>query len=103
MTEHFQTGMKKGRGRAQWSIDLIKAMHEIAEEAEPITGRGVGYKLFSLGLILDAMDPNDLRSRVEEEIERHIEPEAWERCRVVDAAERESLRHVLDCWRGGTP
>jgi hypothetical protein len=289
--EHFQTGTKKGRGRAQRSLDMIKAMYEIAEESQPITGRGVGYKLFSLNLIpsmarnemqgvyrllkeareegtipwewivdetreleqvstwdnpaafvrcvarsyrrdfwnqqpqrvevwsekgtvrgvlqpvldeygvgfrvmhgfgsatilnevsqdddsrpltilyigdydpsglymserdvperlaryggnhislrriallpddcarlgtrpafnvsekkkdprapwfrenfgqlcweLDAMDPNDLRSRVEEEIVGHIEPEAWERCRIVDEAERESLRHVLDRW-----
>jgi hypothetical protein len=47
---------------------------------------------------LDAMDPNALRSRVEEEIIEHIEPVAWERCRIVDAAERESLQHVLDSW-----
>jgi hypothetical protein len=47
---------------------------------------------------LDAMDPNDLRSRVEAEIERYIEPKAWERCRIVDEAERESMRHVLDKW-----
>jgi hypothetical protein len=293
MTEHFQTGSKIGRGRAQRSLDLIKAMYDIAEESQPITGRGVGYKLFSLNLIpsmsrddmqgvyrllkeareegiipwhwivdetrelekvatwsdpaafvrcvhrsyrrdfwqqqpvrvevwsekgtirgvlqpvldaygvgfrvmhgfgsatilndvaqdddgrpliilyigdfdpsglwmsekdiperleryggnhitikriallrkdcdslgrkpafnvkekqkdprapwfrktygqlcweLDAMDPNDLRARVEEEIQRHIEPEAWERCRIVDEAERESLRHVLDRWQG---
>jgi hypothetical protein len=291
MSEYSQTGMKKGRGRAQRSLDMIAAMYEIAEESQPITGRGVGYKLFSLNLIpsmarnemqtvyrllkeareegtipwewivdetreleqvstwsdpaafvrsvarsyrrdfwqqqlervevwsekgtvrgllqpvldeygvgfrvmhgfgsatiindvaegddrypltilyigdydpsgmwmserdiperldryggehitveriallrddctllgrrpafdvkdkskdprapwfrqnygelcweLDAMDPNDLRSRVEEEIDNHIEPEAWERCRVVDKAERESLRHVLDAW-----
>jgi hypothetical protein len=39
---------------------------------------------------LDAMDPNDLRQRVEDEINNHIEPVAWERCRVVDTAERES-------------
>jgi hypothetical protein len=50
---------------------------------------------------LDAMDPNDLRSRVEEKINLHIEPDAWERCRVVDAAERESMRHVLDQWKYG--
>jgi hypothetical protein len=293
MTEHFQTGMKKGRGRAKRSIDMIEAMYKIAEDGQPITGRGVGYKLFSLNLIpsmsrndmqgvyrllkeareegtipwewivdetrelektaswdnpaafvrtvarsyrrdfwqqqpervevwsekgtirgvlqpvldeygisfrvmhgfgsataindvsesntdypltilyigdfdpsgmfmsehdiperleryggnhitveriallrgdctllgrkpafnvsekikdprapwfrknygqlcweLDAMDPNDLRSRVEDEIEDHIEPAAWERCRVVDAAERQSLRHVLDKWNG---
>jgi hypothetical protein len=51
---------------------------------------------------LDAMDPNALRARVEEEIEWHIESEAWERCRIIDEAERESLRHVLDKWTGGT-
>jgi hypothetical protein len=292
--EYFQTGMKKGRGRAQRSLDLIKAMYEIAEEGQPITGRGVGYKLFSQNLIpsmskndmqgvyrllkeareegtipwewivdetrereqvstwdnpaafvhdvarayrrdfwqqqpervevwsekgtvrgvlkplldeygvgfnvmhgfgsattvhdisdsddghpltilyvgdfdpsglcmserdiperlarygghhisikriallradcdrlgrkpafnvkekskdtrapwfrktygqlcweLDAMDPNDLRRRVEREIKKHIEPVAWERCRIVDKAERDSLRHVLDAWNDG--
>jgi hypothetical protein len=291
VTEYFQTGMKKGRGRAQRSLDLIQAMREIIEQSQPITGRGVGYKLFSANLIpsmsrnamqavyrllkeareegtirwewivdetreleqvatwdnpaayvetvarsyrrdfwqqqpthvevwsekgtvrgvlqpvldeygigfrvmhgfgsatmlnevsqrddsrpliilyigdfdpsglwmserdiperleryggkhisieriallrddcvqlgrrpafnvkektkdprapwfrktygqlcweLDAMDPNDLRSRVEDQIKLHIEPVAWERCRVVDKAERESLRHVLDRW-----
>jgi hypothetical protein len=293
--EYFQIGSKKGRGRSQRSLDLIEAMHDICEEAQPITGRGVGYKLFSLGLIpsmgrndmqavyrllneareegeipwgwvvdetrelekvstwsdpaafvrcvhrsyrrdfwlqqpervevwsekgtvrgvlqpvldeygvgfrvmhgfgsativndvaqdddgrflnvlyigdydpsglwmsekdlperleryggnhvtveriallrsdcdalgrrpafnvsekkkdprapwfrmnygqwcweLDALDPNDLRARVEEEINNHIEDEAWERCKVVDRAERESLRHVLDQWKGAS-
>ena len=36
---------------AQRSLDLIKAMRDIAEAAQPITGRGVGYKLFTRGLI----------------------------------------------------
>ena len=49
--EYFRTGTKKGRGRAQGSTDLIKAMHDIAEESQPITGRGVGYQLFSMNLI----------------------------------------------------
>ena len=49
--EHFRTGSKKGRGRAQKSLELIAAMHDIAEAARPITGRGVGYKLFTAGLI----------------------------------------------------
>ena len=35
---------------SQASLDLIDAMHDIAEECEPITGRGIGYKLFSVGL-----------------------------------------------------
>jgi hypothetical protein len=49
--EYFGTRSKKGRGRAQASLDLIEAMHNVAEAAQPITGRGVGYKLFTLGLI----------------------------------------------------
>jgi hypothetical protein len=49
--EHFETRSKKGRGMAQRSLDLIEAMRTIAEEAEPITGRGVGYKLFVADLI----------------------------------------------------
>src|SRR6476660_3870846 len=49
--EHFGSGSKKGRGRAQRSIDLIEAMYEAAEAAQPITGRGIGYKLFTAGHI----------------------------------------------------
>jgi hypothetical protein len=50
MTEQIQTGIKKGRGRSQASLDLIAAMYEAAEAAQPITGRGIGYKLFNIGL-----------------------------------------------------
>jgi hypothetical protein len=60
MTEYFQTGMKKGRGRSQRSLDIIKAMYKIAEACQPITGRGVGYKLFSLNLI-PSMSRNDMQ------------------------------------------
>jgi hypothetical protein len=48
---------------------------------------------------LDAMDPNDLRDCVEQAILELIEPVAWERCEVVNKAEQESLRHVLDQWK----
>jgi hypothetical protein len=51
---------------------------------------------------LDALDPNDLRSRVEMEIWDLIEPAAWARCVVVNQAEQESLRTVLDHW-GAAP
>jgi hypothetical protein len=51
MTEHFETRSKKGRGKAQRSLDLIEAMYNAAEASQPITGRGVGYKLFAAGLI----------------------------------------------------
>jgi hypothetical protein len=47
---------------------------------------------------LDALDPNDLRALVEEAIKAQIEPTAWERCAVVNRAEQESLRTILDQW-----
>ena len=49
---------------------------------------------------LDAMHPNDLRETVREAIEDEIEWTAWERCAVVEKAEQESLRTVLDSWKG---
>jgi hypothetical protein len=51
MTEYFETRSKKGRGMSRDSIALIEAMREIAAESNPITGRGVGYKMFTRGLI----------------------------------------------------
>jgi hypothetical protein len=50
-SEYFETCSKKGRGMAQQSLDLIEAMRVAAEAAQPITGRGVGYKLFTGGHI----------------------------------------------------
>jgi hypothetical protein len=48
---YSETCFKKGRGMAQRSLDLIEAMHAVTEAAHPITGRGVGYKLFTRALI----------------------------------------------------
>jgi hypothetical protein len=58
--EQIETGMKKGRGRSQRSLDLIDAMYEAAEAAQPITGRGIGYKLFVAGLI-PSMSTTDMQ------------------------------------------
>jgi hypothetical protein len=58
--EQFKTGIKKGRGMAQRSLDLIEAMYAAAEAAEPITGRGIGYKLFTTGLI-PSMGTNEMQ------------------------------------------
>ena len=51
---------KKGRGMARRSLDLIEAMYATAEAAQPITGRGIGYKLFTDGLI-DSMARNEMQ------------------------------------------
>ena len=37
---------------ARESLELIEAMYAAAKAAQPITGRGIGYKLFAVGLIL---------------------------------------------------
>ena len=42
---------KRRRGRSKLSLTLAEAMYPISEAAQPITGRGVGYKLFTAGLI----------------------------------------------------
>ena len=49
---------------------------------------------------LDALDPNDLRSLVEDAIKSEIEPTAWARCDLINKAEQESLRTILDKWNG---
>jgi hypothetical protein len=63
LSEHFETGSKivrRGRGMAAKSVELIAAMHDIAEAAQPITGRGIGYKLFTAGLI-PSMSSQDMQ------------------------------------------
>lgn len=45
---------------AQEFLDLIEAMHAVAKAAQPITGRGVGYKLFTAKLI-PSMATNEMK------------------------------------------
>ena len=44
------------------------------------------------------MDPNDLRDCVEQEIQKLIDPVAWERCEAINAAEQESLKSIIAKW-----
>ena len=48
---------------------------------------------------LDALDPNELRTCVEEAIVELIERRAWERCKTVEAAEQESLEQIMSGWK----
>jgi hypothetical protein len=58
MTEYSETCFKKGgRGMSRRSLDLIEAMRAAAKSAQPITGRGLGYKLFTQGLIPSMAKP----------------------------------------------
>jgi hypothetical protein len=47
---------------------------------------------------LDAMDPNVLRDRVEAAIVEFIEPDAWDRCALIEKAQKDSLKEFQEKW-----
>ena len=47
---------------------------------------------------LDAMDPRQLRSLVENEINALIDRDLWEQEEVVEAREKQSIEHMLRWW-----
>ena len=47
---------------------------------------------------LDAMNPNDLRQRLRNEIIPRIDLDAWAHCQTAEAAERESLNAYVNAW-----
>ena len=90
MPDYFETGFKKGRGMAQRSLDLIETMHVIAKDLQPITGRGIGYQLFTRKLIA-AMSRQEMQRvyrLLKEARERGIIPWEW----IVD--ETRSIERV---------
>jgi hypothetical protein len=50
---------------------------------------------------VDAMNPNDLRDRVEAAIRSYIDEATWERSVHAEQAECASLASVLDAWNNG--
>ena len=79
MTEQFDTGSKmpRRRGRAKKSTDLIAAMATIVAAAQPITGRGVGYKLFTAGLIASMAEQPKVYRLLVQAREEGIIPWEW--------------------------
>jgi len=77
--QHFETCSKKGRGMAQQSLDLIRAMYAKAEIAQPITGRGIGYKLFAARLIpsMATKEMQRVYRLLREARERDVIPWEW--------------------------
>ena len=49
---------------------------------------------------IDAMDPNALRNRVEAAIREYINEEAWDRMKLVEAAEQRTVAKVAAAMRG---
>jgi hypothetical protein len=79
---------------AQKSLELIEAMHAIAESAQPITGRGIGYKLFTAGMIpsMSVKDMQRVYRLLKEARERGLVPWEW----IVDETrELESVPSTL--------
>jgi hypothetical protein len=48
---------------------------------------------------LDAMNPNDLRARVEAAITAEIDAESWARARLAEAAEQSAIREIMTRFR----
>jgi hypothetical protein len=49
---------------------------------------------------LDPLSPVVLRDRVEHAISDRLNLEAWNRAEITEAAERESLKTILNAWPG---
>jgi hypothetical protein len=64
---------------AQRSLDLIQAMYTVAEAAQPITGRGIGYKLFTARLIpsMERKEMQRVYRLLKEAREQDIIPWPW--------------------------
>lgn len=73
---HFAAEEKRGDPRYQWFV------------------RHHGYRCFEL----DALDPSELRDRVERRIRVQIDFEVWDRCKAVEKAELQSLVEVMESW-----
>ena len=109
--EQIGTGSKKPRvrGRAQRSLDLIDAKYAAAKAAQPITGRGIGYKLFTAGLI-SSMKRSEMQRvyRLLKEAREHdIIPWEWivdetreleKRARLKRSAVLEPSARSTPCW-----
>jgi hypothetical protein len=52
---------------------------------------------------LDAMNPNELRRRVEQAILAHIEVATWNHMVAIEKVECDSLREVMNRWRESMP
>ena len=50
---------------------------------------------------VDALPPDELRGRVRDTIESHIEQEQWQKLQHIEHLEQQTLVNLVDGWRGG--
>jgi hypothetical protein len=77
---YFDTDTKMGDARADWYVRNTTADPSRCWE-------------------LDAMDPNDLRGRVEQAIVERMDMDGWQRALEVEAVERESMQDFMKAWQ----
>jgi hypothetical protein len=90
--EQIEARWKKVRGRSKRTLELIKAMRAIAEETKPITGRGIGYKLFAAGHINGMGEMNVVYRALKIAREQGTIPWEW----IID--ETRDLE-IISTWR----
>lgn len=86
------TGARTGRGKSAKNLALIAAAREIAEDCNPISVRGIAYKLFSRGLIASMAKPETQKVSVQLTDARELGIIPWEW--IVDET-REAERVTL--------
>jgi hypothetical protein len=91
-TDQNEARSKKVRGRNKATIKLVEAMREIAEESKPITGRGIGYKLFTRGLIGSMSEMPKVYRHLVNAREDGIIPWPW----IVDESRELEQVHTWD-------
>jgi hypothetical protein len=51
---------------------------------------------------LDAMNPNDLRDRVEKEILEYVNPDDWQKHQQIEEAQRQTTKQIAESMRAAT-
>ena len=90
--EQIEPSFKKVRGRSKSTLALIAAMTRIGEETHPITGRGIGYKLFAARLIGGMNEMNVVYRALKIAREESTIPWEW----VIDETRELEL---ISTWR----
>jgi hypothetical protein len=75
--KHFPAGSNGKRGKAAVTLNALAHMYEIAKETQPITGRGVGYRLLNRGVIKTMGDMQAVYEQLVDAREEGLIPWHW--------------------------
>ena len=75
--EHFPAGSNGKRGKSAATLNALAHMYEVAEETQPITGRGIGYRLLTRGVIATMADMNAVYEQLVAAREEGLIPWDW--------------------------